>query len=98
MSTFVLLRIIVGVFCIAFAHFFGRSVIRFEQGKERQSRMLAWALRTIVTGAAASWRSWFDITTIAVWSLAVLSLAAGIYDEWRPKREENLQKIMFPPE
>lgn len=98
MSSFLLLRVIVGVFCVAFAHFFGRSVIRLQRGRERQSRTIAWGLRTIITGAAASWRSWFDLTTVVIWGLAVAALAAGVYDEWRPKHEEDLERIMFPPE
>ncbi len=98
LPSFLLLRVIVGVFCVAFAHLAGRSIIRLQQGRERQSRTIAWGLRTIITGAAASWRSWFDMTTVVVWGLAMAALAAGLYDEWRPKREEELERAMFPKE
>ena len=96
--SFGVIRWILGAFCIVFSPAFGRSVIRFQQGREKQSKLLAWALRVIVTGAAVAFRGGFDRTTIIVYSLAVLSFAAGSYHEWRPKHEEELEKIMFPRE
>lgn len=94
--SFALIRWILGVFCIFFAPAFGRSVIRFLQGRERQSRLIAWALRTIVTGAAVSFRGGFDRTTIVVYSLAILCFGAGAWYEWRPRHEDELEKVMFP--
>ena len=52
----------------------------------------------IVTGAAAAWRAGFDIITIAACALAALSFAGGAYLEWRPKHEEELDRIIFPHE
>jgi type IV secretory pathway VirB2 component (pilin) len=93
-----IIRWILGVFCILFAPAFGRSVIRFQQGRERQSKLIAWALRTIVTGAVVAFRDGFDRTTIVVYSLAILFFAAGAYYEWRPRHEDELEKVMFPRE
>lgn len=86
----------IGALCIAFAPAFGRSVILVRKGKERQSRTIAWALRVIVTGAAVAFRVGFDLVTIIVFTLAILAFAAGAYYEWRPRRDEELDKIMFP--
>jgi hypothetical protein len=92
------LRGMLGILCIAFAQFFGRSYIRLNRGRERKSRTIAWALRTIVTGLAVVWRAGFDAVTIVFVSAAVLSFAAGAYFEWRPKHHEELDKVMFPRE
>jgi hypothetical protein len=95
---FGVLRGFLGVLCIFFAHYFGRSSLRLYQGRERRSRFITWALRTIVTGLAVEWRFGFDAITISVATLSILSFAAGLYLEWRPKRHEELDKVMFPPE
>jgi len=92
------LRGFLGVLCVFFAHYFGRSTLRLYQRRERRSRTIAWALRTIVTGLAVAWRLGFDAIAGAVFALSILSFAAGLYFEWRPKHHEELDKIMFPPE
>ena len=92
------LRSMLGVLCVAFAAFFGRSYVRLRRGPERTSRTIAWALRTTVTGLAVAWSAGFDAVTIAVVSGAILSFAAGAYFEWRPKHHEELDKVMFPRE
>ena len=91
------LRGFIGAFCVIFAYPFGRSVIRLRRGQERQSRTLAWALRTFVCGAAVAFRAGFDLTTILVYALAALAFLAGVYNEWRPKHEEDLTGQIFPP-
>jgi hypothetical protein len=96
--SFEVIRWILGAFCILFAPAFGRSAVRFQQGREKLPKLIAWALRTLVTGAVVAFRGGFDRTTIIVYSLAILLFAAGAYYEWRPKHEDELEKIMFPPE
>jgi hypothetical protein len=93
-----ILRILMGAFCVLFAYAFGKSAVRLKHGRERRSRAIAWALRTIVTGLAAAWRAGFDLITITVLTLTVLSFAGGAYVEWRPKHEEELDRIIFPNE
>ncbi len=95
---FVVLRLILGAFCVLFAPALGSSLVRFRQGRERQSRMLTWALRVVVTGAVVSFRTGFDRVTMIVYSLALLAFLAGAYFEWRPKHDEELEKVMFPRE
>jgi hypothetical protein len=85
-----------GSLCVFFAHFFGRSSARLYKRTERQSRWLAWALRTIVTALAVLWRRGLDTISLATLVLAGLAFAAGAYDEWRPRRQEEISKILFP--
>ncbi|MBZ5596395.1 MAG: hypothetical protein LAP39_29475 [Acidobacteriia bacterium] len=92
------LRMMMGAFCVLFGYAFGKSAMRLRRGRERRSRTTAWALRTIVTGAAAAWRAGFDIITVTVITLSALSFAGGAYLEWRPKHEEELDRVIFPNE
>lgn len=95
---FGILRVMMGAFCVLFAYSFGKSVIRIRRGRKRRSRATVWALRTIVTGLAAAWRSGIDLITLGVLALAVLSFAGGAYAEWRPRHQEELDRIIFPNE
>jgi hypothetical protein len=92
------LRMMMGVFCVLFSYPLGKSAIRLHRGQERRSRTLAWVLRTVLTGVAASWRAGFDEITVGAFALALLSFAGGAYLEWRPKPQEELDKVMFPHE
>jgi hypothetical protein len=49
-----------------------------------------------VCGAAVAYRSRFDLIDIAFCVLAALALAAGYWEESRPKSEEDLTRKMFP--
>ena len=90
------LRGLLGALCVFFAHFLGRSLVRVIQGKQKQSRLVAWAVRTLITGAAILYRHPLDVVAIIVFVLALLSAAAGAWDEYRPKPEpEDLTKRIF---
>jgi hypothetical protein len=93
-----ILRAMMGAFCVLFSYSLGKSAIRLHRGRERRSRTLAWTLRTVITGVAASWRAGFDEITVGVFALSLLSLAGGAYLEWRPRHQEELDKVMFPRE
>jgi hypothetical protein len=87
-----------GVFCALFSYSLGKSAIRLSRGRERRSRTVAWTLRTVVTGTAASWRAGFYAITIGAFAVALLCFAGGAYLESRPKHQEELDKVIFPPE
>ena len=93
-----ILRLMMGALCVLFSYSLGKSAVRLDRGRERRSRTLAWALRTVLTGVAASWRAGFDQITVGVFALALLSLAGGAYLEWRPKHQDELEKVIFPHE
>jgi hypothetical protein len=55
-------------------------------------------LRTAACLYAVVWFGGFRLVSIAVLALAALSLAWGVFDEYRPKKPpEDLTKLMFPP-
>jgi hypothetical protein len=92
------LRGFLGLLCIFFAHFLGRSVAGRSRFRIPTSKVLTWFLRAGVTGLAVTWHAGFDWLTLTVLALATLSAVLGFYVEWRPKRQEDLSKVMFPKE
>jgi hypothetical protein len=93
---FGLLRGMLGLLCLFFAHFLGRSWIRFRRGSEKISRLIAWTLRTVVTLLGVLWFRPLDAFAIVVIVLGAVSLAAGLFLEWQPKHEEDLTRTIFP--
>ena len=51
----------------------------------------------MLTIAAVCWRG-VDRMAIMIIVLGALSCVVGVWDERRPKKEEDLAKAMFPPE
>jgi hypothetical protein len=97
LSRFLLLRLVLGLMCVVFAHFLGRSLTPKPQASRRGLGPASWALRTLLAGAAVTWRAGVDTLAAVVFALAVLSAAAGFYLETRPpKPPEDLTKQMFP--
>ena len=90
-----LLRGLLGALSIFFAHFFGRTVVKVSKGKERKRALYTWGLRFAVTAAAICYRA-VDRLALIVLLLDVVALAVGWWDEWRPKREDDLTRTMFP--
>lgn len=94
---FELLRGVLLVLGIFFAHFLGRSIARVRRGDQRLSGVYAWALRTLVAGAAVAWPYGLDATTLGAWTLALAALAAGIWVGTRPRRApDDPSKEIFP--
>jgi hypothetical protein len=93
---FGLLRGMLGLLCIFFAHYFGRSWVRFRAGRERYSRLIAWGLRTAVTVLGLLWPRGLDAVAIAFFVLSACAMAAGAYMELRPRHEEDLTRTIFP--
>ena len=93
------LRGVLALLCIFFAHFLGRSVARVYLGKVPQKRMYSWLLRTLITALAIPWRHGLDTLSLAAFLIAAVVLAFGVWDELRPRREEDLTQEIFrdPP-
>jgi len=89
-----LLRVVLGLLCLFFAHFLGRSIVRVRRGQGARS-LYGWLIRTAIAGGAISWRRGLDDIAIAVFTLAAASLAVGVWDEQRPKKQEDLTKEIF---
>jgi hypothetical protein len=90
-----LLRALLGLFCIFFAYLLGRSIIRLRRGLQRPRSLYGWLIRMLVTAAAILWGRGLDRIAVVVYVLAAASLALGIWDERRPKKQEDLTRQMF---
>lgn len=92
-------QILLGLLGIFFAHFLGRSAVRLSRRQATRARFLTWLLRTAACLYAVVWFGGLRTVAALVLALAVLSLAWGLFDEYRPKKPpEDLTRIMFPPE
>ena len=90
------LRGILGILCVFFAHMLGRSAAAVRAGRQKNTRLYAWAVRTTVCGAALLLRHPVDAVVIGVYALAAAVLALGYWAEQRPKEQEDLTEQIFP--
>jgi hypothetical protein len=88
------LRVVLGLFCLFFAHFLGRSIVRVRRGQNPRS-LYGWILRTAIAAGAILWHRGLDGISIAVFTLAAASLVLGAWDEQRPKKQEDLTREIF---
>ena len=89
-----MLRVLLGLLCLFFAHFLGRSIVRVRRG-QRVRGLYGWLIRTMITAGAILWHRGLDTIAIAIFTLAAASLVVGVWDEQRPKDEEDLTKEIF---
>jgi len=89
------LRCLLGMLCLFFAHFLGRSIVRVRCGQQRARSVYGWLIRAVVTAGAILWHRGLDSISIAALTLAAAALAAGVWDEQRPKKQEDLTKQIF---
>ena len=90
------LRGVLGVLCVFFAHMAGRAAAAVRQQRQKVSRLYAWVLRTIICAAIVVFRHEVDGTAIAVWGLAILTFAIGMWDVSRARKQEDLTHEIFP--
>ena len=83
-----------GLFCLFFAHFLGRSVVRARRGQSARS-LYGWLIRTAIAVGAILWHRGLDGISIAVLTLSAAALVVGVWDEQRPKKQEDLTKEIF---
>ena len=88
------LRVFLGLLCLFFAHFLGRSLVRVRRGSSMRS-LYGWLLRTILAAGAILWRRGLDTVAIVIFTISAASLAIGYWDEQRPKEQEDLTKEIF---
>lgn len=93
-----ILRAALGLLCLFFAHFLGRSAVRFCQRAEPGAKTTAWILRVAVAYGAILWSGGLDILAVIILVLTAVVLAAGIYVQLHPPKQENLSKQIFPNE
>jgi hypothetical protein len=85
----------VGLFCLFFAHFLGRSMVRVRRGQNPRG-LYGWLIRTAIAAGAILWHRGLDGVAIAAFTLAAASLVVvGAWDEQRPKKQEDLTREIF---
>ena len=93
-----LFQTLLGALGVVFAHFLGRGAVRLRRGQIKRGVAVAWALRTTVCVYAVFYLGGLRWPFLTVFALAAMSLAAGVWLEARPKKEEDLTQVMFPPD
>jgi hypothetical protein len=88
------LRMVLGLFCLYFGHFLGRSMVRVRRGQNPRS-LYGWLIRLGIAAGVLVWRHGLDGIAIAVLTLTAASLVVGAWDEQRPKKQEDLTKEIF---
>lgn len=92
-----ILRVVVGLMCVGFAYFLGRSLALPQTHGRRGTGPASWGIRTALSGGAVLWGAGIDILAIVVYALAIASGAGGYFMGKRAKEpEEDPTKQMFP--
>jgi len=89
-------RGVLGVLCIFFAYMAGRSAFMVHRGRQKKTRLYGWLIRVILCGAAVIFRQGLDTISIAVWALAALAVAGGMWTASHQKPPEDLTDQIFP--
>jgi len=94
---FWILRLLVALFCLGFAFFWGRSVGGRYVAARRSTGSVAWGIRTTVAGGALLWVAGLDSLAIVTYVLAAASWGGGFYLGKMPREpEDDLTKEIFP--
>jgi hypothetical protein len=89
-----ILRAALGLLCLLFAHFLGRSLVRVRRGQSPRS-MYGWLVRLAITAGGLVWRRGLDGLAIAAFTLSAAALVLGAWLEQRPRNEEDLTGEIF---
>jgi hypothetical protein len=89
---------LLGALGVLFAHFLGRGAVKLQRGEVSRGATFGWALRTTVCVYAVFYLGGLHWPFILVFALAAASLTGGVWLESRPRKVEDLPKIMFPKE
>ncbi len=92
-----ILRVVVGLMCIGFAHMLGRSVGAKARPARRGTGPLSWSIRTLLAAVALTWRGGFDWLASVAIALSVVAGILGFHIGRKPApAPEDLSKQMFP--
>ena len=85
-----LMRIMLMLLTLFFAHFLGRVYARLRRDRLPWTKGLTWVLRTAVGMFAVLWTGGLDTIGVATMLLGAASLAAGVGVEYRPRKHEEI--------
>src|SRR5580704_11316984 len=90
------LRGVAGFIGVGCAYMLGRSVALYGKGRQKQSRLYAWAFRTALCMIGVALRNRVDAADIVIWMLCGIAYALAYRNHSREKIEEDLTSTMFP--
>jgi len=90
------LRGVLGVLCVLFAHFAGRTAVAVKKGRQKLPRLYAWVIRALLCAVAISLRHPTDVIDVSVWLLSAAAFALGWWEASREKKPEDLAHQIFP--
>lgn len=90
------LRGVLGVLCVLFAHFAGRTAVAVKKGRQKLPKLYAWVIRAALCGIAISLRHPTDAIDVGVWLLSLAAFGSGWWDASREKKTEDLTHEIFP--
>ncbi len=91
-----LIRAVLGLLTVFFAHFLGRSLMRWKQKRIPGGRMAPWLLRFALSLGAILWSGGWDATAIVTIVVAGAAGAYGAWQERKPAEPEDLTRQIFP--
>src|ERR1017187_2792427 len=89
-----ILRVGLGLRQMFLGHFLGGSIVRWRRG-QRVRGLYGWLIRTAIAAGAILWHRGLDAIAIGAFTLAAAALVVGVWDEQRPKKQEDLTKEIF---
>jgi len=92
-----LIKWILGIFCVFFAYNLGRCLTRRFVHQDHKAPLNRWAFRTLVAALGVLWSDGFAASGWLVLASAAVAGLLGFYQERRPRKpEEDLSKVIFP--
>lgn len=92
-----LMRALLGLLGLFFAHMLGRSVAAARRRKQPKRILYTWILRTVVALGGVCYAA-IDALSVAALALAAACFAWGFRAGSRLPREEDLTDTIFPEE
>ncbi|MGD0498923.1 MAG: hypothetical protein ABSC23_10860 [Bryobacteraceae bacterium] len=90
------LRVTLGLIGVGCAFLLGRSVAIARKGPVKKSTLYGWMVRTGACMVAVAFRHALDAIVVLAWSLGAAALAFGWWNASRPRKDEDLARIIFP--
>ena len=92
------LRLVLGVLGIGCAHMAARAWVAARKGWQKQSKVTAWLIRTVLCVGGLMFRHPVDRLDIVMWILMIAAAVSGWWFMARPRPQEDLTKAIFPDE
>jgi hypothetical protein len=88
------MRGVLGLLALGCVYMAARSLVAFQRGAVKISRLYGWIIRATLCLAAIAFRHPVDTVDITIWALAAVAFAAGYIQASRPPRVEAAPHII----